>query len=237
MAIPFALLMAMSKQTNTSKLLELKNIDTGYYVPEKQIESLPPIYRNEKCEKECEKNRFSLDTDPGRNMMNELKSTNKWLKVQGIHLLNQNMKVFMNLGVEECKYHCENTRECESIVYTELWGNSTCWLKKSAQNYLLDSDMVSYVKIPPMYQCFPNLDFYGDNIFSANTSYNNCTELCNKERKACNGFTWVLNNVEEHGQCFLKILPYSPKAVADPRGAITCYRSDATEATCQCAIS
>jgi hypothetical protein len=156
----------------------------------------------------------------------------RWLKVQGIDVLEQDILSFLGL-VENCREACDTIPECESFSYSGAFPDGMCALKKSAQNYVLNASVDSYMKMPPTYECFANSDFYGHDFFSTASSYNDCAGICNNQRNQCNGFTWILNENESLGQCYLKALPDSAKTVANARGSISCKRSGATEFVAQ----
>jgi hypothetical protein len=161
-------------------------------------------------------------------------TSDHWLNVQGIELINRDIKNITNIGnIEDCKEECTTTPECESFSYTESWPyyKYTCWFKKSAQNYVLKSGVNSFVKHPAMYQCFSNSDFNGRDFFYSQTSYNGCAKLCNEQRKKCTGFTWALSLNKTRGVCSLKTLSIDFWTVsANSRGSVSCIQRDAFEA-------
>ncbi len=156
-------------------------------------------------------------------MRAEHKITGNWLKVQGMDMLKQDIKSLKRVNsTAYCIEECENTPKCESFSYTSEFPYGTCWFKKSVQNFALNSNAVSFIKTPAKFECFANSDFYGHDVFSSKVSYDDCSILCNKERKTCNSFTWILNENEEYGQCYLKMLPDNAQRNDNSRGAVTC---------------
>ncbi len=205
------------------------------------LDFLPPVDPNENCEELCKndstlagrKLRFVLATDSAAHMRKK-KKTNEWLRVEGIDLLQRDLKSLTRIDHVECQKECEATPECESFSHTGAHPHGFCYLKKSAENYRLNSDVNSYVKIPAKYKCSANADVYGDDFFATKTSYNGCAKLCNKQRKKCDSFTWILNENEPLGQCYLKTLIDEPRISPNARGSITCQRGGGIKTSCLC---
>jgi hypothetical protein len=175
---------------------------------------------------------FTLSSASAASMRAEA-TTGDWLKVIGIDLLQQDIEMIKNIRcAENCAEVCAKKSNCESFSYHSSPSsrpNSTCWLKQSVQNYVVNSNVVSYVKTPSTYQCFSYSELPGDVFYHTATSYNDCAKLCDKERANCDGFTWVLNENDDLGLCYLKALPADAKTVANSLGAITCKRKRSHE--------
>jgi hypothetical protein len=163
-----------------------------------------------------------------------------WMMIRGIELIGKDItsvtevdhQYDVNIEIDPhwdrldiCKRACESTRGCESWSFDASFSDGTCFLKKSPKNYFLDPDVISYVKTPVDYECRPRANFYGVHLFNFTSSYNECVKECNRNRYSCNGFTWILNENLELGQCFLKSLPHGPQTLPNFDGAITCHRT------------
>jgi hypothetical protein len=176
--------------------------------------------RIEKCEKDCNSALATVATGHRAKQ----KESGDWFQVRGIELIKRDIKNITRVwSFENCQDACEKTRKCESFSYSGAYPTDYCLLKKSAENYLLNADVDSYLKMPSNYQCFGNSDFYGYDFFTTKTSYNDCSKFCNKYNR-CNGFTWVLSEHEPLGQCYLKTLLGDHEVSPSNRGAITCRR-------------
>jgi hypothetical protein len=133
-------------------------------------------------------------------------------------LLNEDINPVHNVAnIQNCADPCTLTNGCQSISFTQ----STCYLKRPAQNYVLKSTVSSMVLIPQGFSCFAHSDFFQSDIWNQSLSYDDCIAACNAYA-TCNAFTWVLHENSSLGQCFLKNLQGNYNPIPNDRGAVAC---------------
>ncbi len=148
--------------------------------------------------------------------------SSKWLQVKGIDLLKQDIKAVNRVGeIAYCGQVCDQTPDCQSSSFTGPFPYATCYLKRSPMNYVLNPAVDALIKVPDSYQCFANSDFSQRDLANHASSFVDCSNACNGNNK-CNGFTWVLNENSDLGQCYLKTLEVGQSPIGNNRGAVAC---------------
>jgi len=147
---------------------------------------------------------------------------NVYVKVNNVDFYNQkDIKTVFNVpSINQCRDECNKNLDCRAVSFT----GSTCYLKGYPDNYALNPNVASLVKVPAPYHCFGNSDFFQGDVASSARSLPNCSDACDRDIN-CNAFTWVLNENNVLGQCYLKNFVSVLSPIFNPRGAIACTKA------------
>jgi hypothetical protein len=87
---------------------------------------------------------FALSTASAANIRIRDSIPGDWLRIEGVDLLKRDLatKSFIEMtsnAKDICIEACEKTPYCESFTYSG--ARPTCWLKRSAKNFVLNSEV------------------------------------------------------------------------------------------------